>query len=438
MLFQTHRISLMLFIFVHYAICDQKSSFCEWKIYAPEDQWFTCQCNNHHEEMVVLDTRIRKASIIRNVPIVINHWKIKNCATLHLRGSALSTLIKLQTLEVVNVKMLHIDQNFFNCYSSSLQSLVLSQLSIAPLDGSLKLELQNISSISINNVNLNGFLQLLIRNNHSLEMVSITNSVMTDLSQISLSSRKVDKFILKNNSIHTIKTGAILHRSTTSSILNNVIEKIDFLGIDIISKDLFFASNKIKYMTFDAVDVKNTSFIQVENNIFEKLDRLSFTWLRPAFYEGKLTFVGNKFYAQNRGILLFHFGVYNQYLNLSNNIFIIDQCDCKSFKVAINRMTEADNKSIPIFLQERQYTADLLLHSSFCQDKHNRYLVGKSLCKNSSNSTLIVISFTLAGLFLVIIILLVAYIKRKKQYEYRRKVITYELSYMSVENSSDS
>ncbi|XP_076047159.1 uncharacterized protein LOC143028633 isoform X3 [Oratosquilla oratoria] len=304
MLFQTHRISLMLFIFVHYAICDQKSSFCEWKIYAPEDQWFTCQCNNHHEEMVVLDTRIRKASIIRNVPIVINHWKIKNCATLHLRGSALSTLIKLQTLEVVNVKMLHIDQNFFNCYSSSLQSLVLSQLSIAPLDGSLKLELQNISSISINNVNLNGFLQLLIRNNHSLEMVSITNSVMTDLSQISLSSRKVDKFILKNNSIHTIKTGAILHRSTTSSILNNVIEKIDFLGIDIISKDLFFASNKIKYMTFDAVDVKNTSFIQVENNIFEKLDRLSFTWLRPAFYEGKLTF----------GLLVIHRPQWKQHL----------------------------------------------------------------------------------------------------------------------------
>lgn len=195
---------------------------------------------------------------------------------------------------------------------------------------------------------------------------------------------QVHSFELKNNTIGTVLTGAIIHDSNNTNIEGNTIDRLDFLSLDTDTKNFTFHGNTIKNLDLESLVVNNAMTIQVTNNSFYHIERFGLSWLRSKLDGGTMTFTGNHFYKYERGSLIFYFSVYNEKLVIDSNILHITTCNCTSLQL-IEQMTEVQNNTVHTFQPERELTSKMFIESSYCHDDEGKEIDISSYCHVDSH-----------------------------------------------------
>ncbi|XP_071550886.1 uncharacterized protein [Panulirus ornatus] len=412
---------VMLFMALLTYSCDGKTDtqLCSEESDTNDESTFICSCHSINEIIIIQDNKITYGNIQITVPNTTKHWRIGECSAVHLSGPTLTSLKNIHTLQLHHIDQIHIAYDFLLQYKTQLQVLQVSHSKFAALEGSLNIHAHKIKNIVLDNLIWKGQFNLVIltQDDQNLDLIAIKNSTIEVLGEINVSSKYVHTFVLENNNISTILTGAIFHKSNETNILGNYIDQLNFLSLDTDTRIFTLEGNTIKFLSLETLVVNNAILIQVINNSFFHIDRYALTWLRLKSEKGLMVFSSNHFHKHVKGSLIFNLATYNEKLVIKNNILHTTFCNCSSAKL-IETMTEANEDVIPSFKLENDKTNKLFTDSSFCLDEERKLSKISRLCANNESYwswglPVIVIVITLTCGLLVKIVL--------KQYTYKLK-----------------
>ncbi|KAG7158774.1 hypothetical protein Hamer_G011450 [Homarus americanus] len=199
-----------------------------------------------------------------NIPDNTQHWRIGGCSTVHLSGPTLTSLNNIHTLHLHDIDHVHLAYDFFTQYNSPLQILRLSHCTFDTLQGSLNIHAHKLKNISLEKMNWNDQIDILIQTQEGqqLDLVAIRNSNIKVLGEINLSSRYVHTFVLENNNIGSIKTGAIIQDSHETIIQGNYIGALNFLSMDTDTYNFTLQGNTIKSLALESLVVNSAILLQ--------------------------------------------------------------------------------------------------------------------------------------------------------------------------------
>lgn len=248
---------------------------------------------------------------------------------------------------------------------------------------------------------------------------------------------QVENFRLEHNDIKIIHSGAVIQNSRYITLLGNEIGNLKFLAIDTDVYNFTFEENKVNYIALESMVVSNSTIVSVTKNSFYHIEQFGLTWLQPRLEGGKLIFSSNHFYEFMPGTLIFYYSVHNKNLEIQNNIFHMEQCDCGTQRL-IRQMTDANNETLSTFYKERIDIYRMFTETSYCIDgaenKHNL----SDKCKLPESGTVpFLITF---GILMICVLLIVSVvIKMRKNWCKRghKGTVAYHSTLINLDMSDD-
>ncbi|XP_064100121.1 uncharacterized protein LOC135211022 [Macrobrachium nipponense] len=374
-----------------------------------------CSCFLNNDTIILQDTSIRYKNETVYLENSTTHWRLSDCAVVHLSGPTLLSLSNLHTLQLHNIKELHIANTFLAQYSAKLQILEIYNSSLVNSASSINIHAHNFKKITLDNMYLRGTFNLLINTeeNKTLDLITIQHNQISELGEINISSRQVHEFLLENNNIGSIMTGAILHNSDTTTIYGNTFGNMSLLSLDVSTRNFTLKGNTIKEFRQSAIRIYDASFIEISENVFSHIGENSFIDLRTVLNNGSFSFTYNHFYTYESGSLQFYHTIYNKDLTINHNAIHVPVCDCKALQ-SIENMTEAHNKSMMDFKQQRYMTYELLQESSACVNNDGVENSMMILCiEAESNISWVSLIAGITGL--IIMISFIIFLMQRKQ-----------------------
>lgn len=391
---------------------------CENNSTEKEEIALTCSCLSMNETIVIEDLKISSGSKHLKLPANTTWLEVGQCHSVYLSGSTLTSLFNIHTLHLHHVDVVHISSDYFLQYETQLQVLQFSSLGLSPLQDSLNIHAHRLNYILFDKITLDKQLKLLLRteNNQLPEVLAITNSIINRLGEINISARYVKKLVLQNNTIGEVLTSAFVQDSHETLIENNSIDSLSFLSFDSSTHNFTFKGNTIKSLAIQSVVINNATKITILNNTFYHIERYGFASLYLSHKQGHFVFSGNQLYKQEEGSLIFYFTVFNDMLEIKNNVLHSVTCNCSTLML-LKKMTvdSAIRQTIAMYKQFEK--------STFCSDIKNRPIRLQAICGKYSNREweLVILFIMIAGVTVgVISIMISRKAKRNAPYEILR------------------
>ncbi|KAK4289506.1 hypothetical protein Pmani_037529 [Petrolisthes manimaculis] len=253
-------------------ICSTSSS-------VSSDVTVTCLCPSAEKTLIIRDVAVNmgeEGQVNITLPANTTTLRVGECEEVHMSGPTLITLTNLHTLHLHDIKLLHTAYNFFMEPNTHLRSLHLSNTSFADLEDMPIIHAEHLDNVTLDALMmLKGTLKLLIvtHQDEPMNLISITNSNIEKLGEINISPRNVKNFVLQNNTIGTIMTGAIMHDSTKFIVQDNYITSIDFQALESVTYNFILSGNTIGTLALKSIAVKNATNIIITNNSFNHIER---------------------------------------------------------------------------------------------------------------------------------------------------------------------
>lgn len=351
-----------------------------------EQTTITCACLSNNDTMILQDLRIssngnnNRSSTLPNDTMLLT---VGGCHAVHLSGPTLTSLLHLHTLHLHDIDELHVSYDFFLQYETQLQVLKLSSAGFAPLQDSLNIHAHKLSHILLDKIIWDGELNLLLQTSEDglPEVLAITNSRITILGEINLSSRYVRRLVLQNNTINLVLS-ALMQDSQETLIENNCIGNLSFLSLDSNTQHFTLQGNTINWLALKSLNINATNEIAIVNNKFFHIEKYALTWLRVSDEGGSLVFSGNHLYAHEEGSLAFYSKVIDKnHLKIESNTVHTETCDCSALEVL-------DTMTSRISLKHKRLAYELFEDSSFCSDKDGKMTKFTDICKTHSRQNM--------------------------------------------------
>lgn len=159
--------------------------------------------------------------------------------------------------------------------------------------------------------------------------------------------------------------------------------------------------------------INNATKIMILNNTFYHIERYGLAGLHLSHKQGYFVFSGNHLYKQEEGNLIFYFTVFNDVLEIKNNVLHTVTCNCSTMML-LNTMT-ADST-----MRQPRAVYELFEKSTFCSDIKNKTTRLRTICGKYSdrNWKPVILFVVIAGVVLGVFSVMLSWkTKRKTHYE---------------------